>query len=543
MNCLNSSPMEIKTVEGKKREALWHSMMINKWLLRKTSGKMFNTDQPDRHSQTPETEIDGENVPEISQVVSPTLPHPIGIRSLLSERSTDNTPRVCGISIPSSNRPRPLMLPENIETPWTQYIDTREYKILVTTWNVGGVIPVSDLDLEDCLNLKEESDIYVLGFQEIVPLKAGNVLGSEARGPAEKWETLISKTLNKIPSGSVVTPMCFSAPASPTTPALNHLRRTSYPFPLSKMKRSDYWCSIFPCSCRSSLTNELLDDEAEVVEKPLLHEWFRESRDIQRYSRLASKQMVGIYISVWVRSELRRHIRDIQVSSVACGIMGCLGNKGSVSVRMSLHHTTLCFICTHLAAGEKEGDELRRNSDVSEIMKRTHFPLTTTELFDLPQNIIGHDRIIWFGDLNYRLASASPGITMSMIQKEDWEAILECDQLKMEQAAGRVFEGWVEGSIAFAPTYKYAANSDQYSAFIENRAGHKRRNPAWCDRILWFGNGFRQLSYTSGECRLSDHRPVTAVFLVDVQVLVSHRQIQKRVVKLDDDPRNLSLIL
>ena len=34
----------------------------------------------------------------------------------------------------------------------------------MTTWNVGGVIPPSDLDLEDCLNMKDASDIYVLGY-------------------------------------------------------------------------------------------------------------------------------------------------------------------------------------------------------------------------------------------------------------------------------------------------------------------------------------------------------------------------------------------
>ena len=145
-----------------------------------------------------------------------------------------------------------------------------------------------------------------------------------------KWDTLIRKTLNKIPSKSGVAPMCYSAPPSPAMPALIHLRRTSYPFPApSKVNRSDDWSTIFPRSCRSFLTNDLLDDEVAEAEikEPLLNEWLKESCDIQRYNCVASKQMVGIYISVWVRSELRRHIRDLQVSSVACGIMGCLGNE------------------------------------------------------------------------------------------------------------------------------------------------------------------------------------------------------------------------
>lgn len=40
---------------------------------------------------------------------------------------------------------------------------------------------------------------------------------------------------------------------------------------------------------------------------------------------------------------------------------------------MTLHNTTFCFVGTHLASGEKEGDEIRRNSDVTQILKRTRF--------------------------------------------------------------------------------------------------------------------------------------------------------------------------
>ena len=39
-----------------------------------------------------------------------------------------------------------------------------------------------------------------------------------------------------------------------------------------------------------------------------------------------------------------------------------------------------------------------------------------------------------------------------------------------------------------------------------------------CDRILWHGDGIRQLSYVRGESQFSDHRPVCATFLVDVRV-------------------------
>ena len=46
-----------------------------------------------------------------------------------------------------------------------------------------------------------------------------------------------------------------------------------------------------------------------------------------RYVRIGSKQMVGIYISVWVRKRLRRHINNLRVSPVGVGLMGYMGNK------------------------------------------------------------------------------------------------------------------------------------------------------------------------------------------------------------------------
>jgi len=48
-----------------------------------------------------------------------------------------------------------------------------------------------------------------------------------------------------------------------------------------------------------------------------------------------------------------------------------------------------------------------------------------------------------------------------------------------------------------------------------------------CDRILWRGNGIDQLSYIRGESRFSDHRPVCAVFSVDVEVRSRNNRFRK----------------
>ncbi|KAK7279438.1 hypothetical protein RJT34_24491 [Clitoria ternatea] len=321
-------------------------------------------------------------------------------------------------------------------------LDTLTLRMFVGTWNVGGKSPNQPLNLREWLMLPSPADIYVIGFQEIIPLNAGNVLGPEDSGPATKWLSLIREALNSNTS--------------------------------EELKRN-YYCLA------------------------------------------ASKQMVGIFLCVWVRANLYKHVSNLKVSCVGRGIMGYLGNKGSISISMTLYHTTFCFVCTHLASGEKDGDEVRRNLDVSEILKKTKFSHSFKALAHHPrppETILDHDKIIWLGDLNYRLA-AGYNDTHDLLKKNDWQALLQKDQLRIEQRAGRVFKEWKEGKIYFAPTYKYLFDSDQY-VVQTSKYKEKRRTPAWCDRILWKGEGVEQLWYVRGESKFSDHRPVYSLFSVHV---------------------------
>lgn len=107
--------------------------------------------------------------------------------------------------------------------------------------------------------------------------------------------------------------------------------------------------------------------------------------------------------------------------------------------------------------------------------------------------------------------------TKVLLEDNDWDTLLEKDQLNIEREAGRVFKGFKEGQILFAPTYKYTQNSDSYAGeTVKSR--RKRRTPAWCDRILWSGDGIEQLSYVRRESRFSDHRPVCAVFAAEIEM-------------------------
>ena len=46
------------------------------------------------------------------------------------------------------------------------YLCLKNFRIFVGTWNVAGRSPIGSLavDLDDWLNLKDEADMYVLGY-------------------------------------------------------------------------------------------------------------------------------------------------------------------------------------------------------------------------------------------------------------------------------------------------------------------------------------------------------------------------------------------
>lgn len=601
----------MKTRRGKGSEAFWPSIVMKKWLNIKPQVYDFSEDEVDTESEDDACSCKDEPV--------------------MCEDRVDNTRRfqsVCSnittAGIPSTEFSKKHRRGKS-ETLRVQYINTKDVRVTIGTWNVAGRLPDDNLEIDEWLCMQEPADIYVFGFQEVVPLNAGNVLGAENKRPIPKWEAIIRKSLNKSVEPETKH-KSYSAPPSPVLrtssasdtlaaqedpPILDILGEDSLGTTIdsdlkvinsgkniqSKRVYDNIWDNRLDwpekpldatpqaLSSRSSLrrvvsstarigsswtTNGLtsspqhfplsgsglkrmhrsfgnlqsihLDQEEELNELDEvidslsdeldempgdeedsfleLSEFRNETHPV--YARIVSKQMVGIYVSVWVRRRLRRHINHLKVSPVGVGLMGYMGNKGSVSISMSLFHTRLCFVCSHLTSGEKCGAEQRRNADVLEIIKRTHF--STVFDIDQPQTIPSHDQIFWFGDLNYRI-NMSDAEVRKLVDKKQWAVLLNHDQLSKELRNGHVFDGWKEGMINFAPTYKYEINSDVYVG-QNPKEGEKKRSPAWCDRILWFGKGIKQLCYDRADIRLSDHRPVSSTFLVQVEIF-DQRKLKK----------------
>lgn len=101
------------------------------------------------------------------------------------------------------------------------------------------------------------------------------------------------------------------------------------------------------------------------------------SRDT-KYVCIGSEQLVGVCLFVFVRPPLAPHIRQLAIETIKTGLGGTAGNKGSVAIRMQVYNSSLCFVCSHFAAGQKNVPE--RNKDYAESVEKIRFPMVMKAL-------------------------------------------------------------------------------------------------------------------------------------------------------------------
>lgn len=195
-------------------------------------------------------------------------------------------------------------------------------------------------------------------FEEIVPLNAGNVLGVEDNGPTTKWLAFIRHRSNiNINQSSSFTPFSSDGPtASPeqlysfdSGIVGSQLHENSAPYKRNSSqvsfgsdssedegafsgRESPYTIlcnsvSYSPSSDRSSSNSSEMN--------------YRFNSSEPNYCLVASKQMVGVFLCVWMRSHLRQHARDIKISCIGCGLMGYLGNKVRKEKWLHCYHSIL----------------------------------------------------------------------------------------------------------------------------------------------------------------------------------------------------------
>ncbi|XP_062471762.1 inositol polyphosphate 5-phosphatase K isoform X5 [Pezoporus occidentalis] len=253
------------------------------------------------------------------------------------------------------------------------------------------------------------------------------------------------------------------------------------------------------------------------------------------YIKLSSVRMQGLLLLIFVKHVHLPFIRDLHTQFTRTGLYGYWGNKGGVTIRMSLYGHTVCFMNCHLPAHMENTEQ--RLDDFEKILEMQF------EGENIP-SALEHDVLFWFGDLNFRIADYGIHFVRESINNKRYNLLWEKDQLNMAKKKEAFLQEFIEGPLHFKPTYKFDLYSDVYDTREQKSLfwfNEKKRKPAWTDRILWrvknlcqhapkgseFSEEQQTISVTLNNYishmsyGISDHKPVTGTFGLELKPLVS----------------------
>ncbi|OCT98111.1 hypothetical protein XELAEV_18010339mg [Xenopus laevis] len=189
------------------------------------------------------------------------------------------------------------------------------------------------------------------------------------------------------------------------------------------------------------------------------------------YVLVSSVRMQGCLLLVFSKYFHLPFLRDIQTDCTRTGLGGYWGNKGGVSIQLSLFGHMVCFLNFHLPAHMENTDQRVDNFESILHLQQFQGPLAN--------GVLDHDLVFWFGDLNFRIEDLDLHFVKSAIQGNKLALLWEKDQLNIAKIFKPVLNGFMEGPLTFPPTYKFDVGTNTYDT------SSKKRKPAWTDRILW----------------------------------------------------------
>ena len=86
------------------------------------------------------------------------------------------------------------------------------------------------------------------------------------------------------------------------------------------------------------------------------------------YFMVSSVSLQATHLVVFAHLKLGPLISSVSTDSVATGLKGSMGNKGSVKVSFKLAETSFTVINSHLHSGQDE--VVQRNKDIKLILKK-----------------------------------------------------------------------------------------------------------------------------------------------------------------------------
>ncbi|XP_006891079.1 PREDICTED: inositol polyphosphate 5-phosphatase K [Elephantulus edwardii] len=242
------------------------------------------------------------------------------------------------------------------------------------------------------------------------------------------------------------------------------------------------------------------------------------------FIKVSCVRMQGLLLLIFAKHQHLPFIQILSTKSTPTGLFGYWGNKGGVNICLKLYGYYISIINCHLPPHLANNDQRLEHFD--RILEMQNFE------GDIP-NILDHDLIIWFGDMNFRIEEFGLHFVRESIKNQSYRELWEKDQLSIVKKHDPLLREFQEGPLLFPPTYKFDRNSSNYDT------SEKKRKPAWTDRILWrlkrqpqaklctpsplaphFSLSLR--NYVSHMMYyISDHKPVTGTFDLEMKPLLT----------------------
>ncbi|XP_008826996.1 inositol polyphosphate 5-phosphatase K [Nannospalax galili] len=243
------------------------------------------------------------------------------------------------------------------------------------------------------------------------------------------------------------------------------------------------------------------------------------------FVKISHVRMQGLLLLVFAKYQHLPFIQILSTKSTPTGLYGYWGNKGGVNICLKLYGYYVSIINCHLPPHMYNNDQRLEHFD--RILESQTF-----EGCDIP-NILDHDLILWFGDMNFRIEDLGLLFVQKCITRQYYHELWEKDQLNIAKRHDPLLQEFQEGPLLFPPTYKFDRHSNNYDT------SEKKRKPAWTDRILWRLKRQAQASpfayslptsYFSLTLKsyishmmysISDHKPVTGTFDLELNPVMS----------------------
>jgi synaptojanin len=190
------------------------------------------------------------------------------------------------------------------------------------------------------------------------------------------------------------------------------------------------------------------------------------------YQLLRGEQLGGVLLLIYASVDIIDSIKDVETCVKKTGFKGISANKGGVAVTFTFStHSRLCFVASHLAAGQSNSEERHQN----------YKTIANGLSFKKCKNIKDSDVLIWMGDLNYRISlptetvrkllgmKSTLGHTNHITNNQSMDSVVSDQSYSSDVDGSSIMENYEDPSLSAAELHQHKSQKLEMEFELENQ--------------------------------------------------------------------------